>query len=337
MRFAGDLAFPNALKALEADELGIAVICCFARRGDISHTAPEVAARLLLWASDQIRPEEYAPYEEFEDIPDTEDGLDGVPVTNGTPQASYVAALASAIAVMAIAKPFVSVVTASVSAMGKNLARDLHLRPEHLAPRAFASVFQGYLSRMDLAAIARMLADRQFPGSTWLTTYAARHGAGTSHIVAICTFLQLYPRCPFLKYVPLNEYENFFEALKCLQQDSMVLFPVTGVVNLHLDRLRATAMPSLLIAAVFGLTAHGDTNWRRYHNLPYHNNIGGLSASYFISAITRWVVAVNSTADLEQDVKDGFDFRELLSDFDSEIMAPYVQQGGKIKSFYQKS
>ena len=156
---------------------------------------------------------------------------------------------------------------------------DLGLGQELLNPDVFGTVFNNVLRNINLRELARGIAQHGFASWKWATVYAARWGAGTSHITTILTFAHRFGGCPARGFVPDAEWRNLRAALTALEDDPLLLFPIGGEVDRGQDQFRASAMPGMLTIALAGLKAAGDPNWGRYQNQPYLVTLGAASVS----------------------------------------------------------
>lgn len=334
-RFRGAEAFPVSVLLAEELELSDLISICAIKRGGGSYGRVETAIRMMIAASGELRgsdtyePDVNAPALEVSNlVPD-------VLAQTNSEKVQYMAALGTAYLIMAIAKPFVSRVTSNVTTMCKNLVDDLGFEKADMTHTDFGTFFNKYMRKVDLRKIGKHISDRKYTGSQWLTSYAARHGAGTSAYVCIATAMRYYSDCPLWNLVDSDEKVHFAEGCSAIAEDPLLLFPIAGTPDLSLDKYRASSFPGLITISLNLLIGGGDPNWSRYQNSPYVPMIGGFSSN----RIAAYAQIFGKRDDLNitdsEMVNQLGDLSTAFQDGEISHLEAFVQSGGKVKSGVQ--
>lgn len=336
-RFRGSLTFPIALVGM-ADLTYYDVLLYSAKKSDGSvFSAPEAAMRAALFSAGEITDA---------DCLGTQDPLIDEELMEmageqhvGDPEEAcmYMAGLGTALIMMSVAKPFVDRVTVASEQMCRNMRADLQLAEDHLTPQVFGTMFNTYVRHADLRKIARTMADRKFPGWAWGTAYAARYGAGTSHLSLICSFYSKYPDCPVWKVIPGHELDALVEAINLIETDALALYPIAGGADLSLDRLRVTAMPCLVHMCLTGFAAAGEKNWARYQNVPQVSFYGSRPAHRVSAILLDWMNVKVNGGTWEENWADIVEAAKEIPKLPRDLVAMFSQSDGKVKSSTQRA
>lgn len=331
----GSLFPPEAYK-LNGSDPDLVIEHC-ARRTDGELEKPEVIAfKLLLLCAGMVLEQDCLPEDGDEHLANMEDLKDhlGLDITDDV--LPYLASLGVSLIILSVAKPFVTKVTAAVRTMCTNMSSDLKIKPAHLSQEVFAFMFKNYISKVDLRRIARFTINRKFKGWQWGCAYAARFGAGTSHLTAISTFIARFPDFPLWHLIPQIEIDSFMNAIEQVNKDPLYLFPVVGEPEMEKDKYRVSAMPTMVATSIYILSSAGDKNWTRYENVPFLTSVGSLSPSTYLNILRQWAKAklLPSSPDI---LMVGFKTFSETDGWKEDLpISMFVQPAGKNKSFLQR-
>jgi hypothetical protein len=331
----GSLFPPDSVDLNGGNPEDIFPVC--AKKPDGELEKPEVIAfKLLLLCAGMVLEQDCLPSGQDEHLADMDELRDHLGLDTNDDVLPYLAALGVSLIILAVAKPFVTKVTAAVRTMCANMASDLKIKPSHLSQEVFAFMFKSYISKVDLRAIARFTINRKFNGWQWGCAYAARFGAGTSHLTAISTFIARFPDFPLWHLIPQIEIDSFFEAIDKVNNDPLYLFPVVGQPEMEKDKYRVSAMPTMVATSIFILASAGDKNWSRYENVPFLTSVGSLTPSSFLNVLRQWAKAKLLPTSPELLMEDYKTFSDIDGWRDDLPISMFVQPAGKNKSFLQR-
>lgn len=335
-RFGEDKTFPRSVITMQDPTIQEIMFLCSVKKGGEFYSLQETAVRTVIAAAGLLT---QSDCEDDDQFPTDKDELSpsGAPDSISQEEmAQLIASVGTCLAIIAVAKPFVNRVTNAVNQMCLNMIQELSLPESSLTRSVFSQMFEGYFRRIELKELAGYLVNRKFPGWQWGTTYAARYGAGTSHLNCISTFMHRFPSCPAWSFVDRSEYENYVEALDLIKNDPLALYPVTRTPDLSLDKYRTTAMPGLVIISVVGLVSSGDPNWGRYQNLPYIPMVGRHALPFVIGFVQEWVRARMTPETLDDILNKSGGIFDIFEDTSELPIGGFVQTGGKLKSAVQR-
>jgi hypothetical protein len=328
-RFTGDLAFPYEVKDTDGMSPEAIMSFCATKSDGESFTPQEASVRWLLVMMDVLLDEDYKTEDVETGAIELTTLLDSVSEVSAGQEMQYLASLAVCTLAMAVAKPFVDRVTVAAAEMTRNMCSQLRLSGSHLNAETHRSMYIGYYSRVDLAGLARTLIGKEFVGAPWLTAYALRFGSGTSHLSLIASFIHEFADCPLWSYIPVNEVENFRNAVLGVQADPLLLFPTADGVGKVSDNFRVAGMKHIVYMATIAYKMTPSSSWGRYMNIQVPDSFSGLTTTQFSSLMVSWMQYKNRPTDTYETLIGGATVSEVIPNHEDLNLQRHMQTGGK--------